>query len=544
MKAAGNIRVSSVQQTFGESLELQEKAIKTYCNAHKYDLVMYRDEGISGITTEARPGWSQLIEDAKNRQMNVVVVHSLSRAGRSVRELLNNIQKFKDCEVNFVSISEGIDLSSPYGSFTLTILGAVAEIEHHQIKERTLGGKISKWSKGECFIVKTPYGYRFNKKENRFEIVEHEAAIVKQIVNMYLNECLSFISIALKLREQGIKGREGKKPGKFFSSAKLQYMLKNTAYYGTLITENFTYRLPPIIDKLTWDTIQEKRKSNKIKGKRVTKAEPYWLRDLLQCGECGGAVKPRHSSPRKDGGFQRYYSCYWAKISNNHAKAANREKCKSPFIKADELEEQIEAQVIHDLGFDVLMGNRENLLKVLSPESHEQRKAELSVNLQQVQSDIKRKHRALNNLIDLLEDDDFDKIRFKQKHDTLVDEIATLNSRSKILIQELDQLETTIAENASFLEFVENNREWLKNIQKELLDLSPADKKRFYESIFQGKITLYLDADESEGIPPHGTFKLPPIRLNATIFQLLSSEGKISQFKEKSLDKFARNHFP
>jgi hypothetical protein len=122
--------------------------------------------------------------------------------------------------------------------------------------------------------------------------------------------------------------------------------------------------------------------------------------------------------------------------------------------------------------------------------------------------------------------------------------LLSITTRAETITQELSTLEITIAENESFLEFVKNNRGWLGNIQSELLALSPADKKRFYESIFQGKIDLYQDGDESEGIPPHGTFKLPPIRLNATIFQLLSSEGKISQFKKESLDKFAGDYFP
>lgn len=66
------------------------------------------------------------------------------------------------------------------------------------------------------------------------------------------------------------------------------------------------------------------------------------------------------------------------------------------------------------------------------------------------------------------------------------------------------------------------------------------DKRRFYESIFQGeKIKIYMDGDPSGGIPVHTSFELPPIKLNLSILESLVAEGKLSQLKEKSLDKFA-----
>jgi hypothetical protein len=208
------------------------------------------------------------------------------------------------------------------------------------------------------------------------------------------------------------------------------------------------------------------------------------------------------------------------------------------------LESQVEAQVIHDLGFDVLMGDKDNLLNLISPENYIQKKKAFESNLQSVLADKKKKETGLRNLDSLLEDEEFCKSDFTEKYKQYVNDIETLEARAKSITQELQTLEITMAENESFLEFARSNREWLGNIQNELLALSPADKKQFYESIFQGKIELYLDGDESEGIPPHVSFKLPPIRLNAHIFQSLSAAGKISQFKEESLNKFAGNHFP
>ena len=67
----------------------------------------------------------------------------------------------------------------------------------------------------------------------------------------------------------------------------------------------------------------------------------YWLRDVLECHECGGRIKPSHGSKRKDGSFPRYYICYWRQASEKELKLHERERCVLPSIKADELEELI-----------------------------------------------------------------------------------------------------------------------------------------------------------------------------------------------------------
>lgn len=97
----------------------------------------YVDHGISGSKgKEARPALNQMIEDAKAKKFNHLLVYSIDRLSRNVRNFLNLMFELKGYKVNLISIREHMDLESPIGLATLTILGAVAELEKNQISER------------------------------------------------------------------------------------------------------------------------------------------------------------------------------------------------------------------------------------------------------------------------------------------------------------------------------------------------------------------------------------------------------------------------
>ena len=104
-KAVGYTRVSTPHQVKeGESLSTQKKVITEHCQKNDLELVQtYEDAGISGAKSD-RPALLRMLEDAKTGQFDVVVVHSLSRLGRSARDLLNNAQILKDHKVNLVQV--------------------------------------------------------------------------------------------------------------------------------------------------------------------------------------------------------------------------------------------------------------------------------------------------------------------------------------------------------------------------------------------------------------------------------------------------------
>jgi DNA invertase Pin-like site-specific DNA recombinase len=105
------------------------------------------DRGISGVK-ERRPQLDRLIADAHRRKCEVIVVWKVDRFARSVSQLLRALENFRVLGIEFVSLSEQIDTSTPTGKMIFTVLGAVAELERSLIAERVRAGLRNARAKG------------------------------------------------------------------------------------------------------------------------------------------------------------------------------------------------------------------------------------------------------------------------------------------------------------------------------------------------------------------------------------------------------------
>jgi len=97
----------------------------------------------------SRPELDQLMADAKKRKMDIVLLWRFDRFARSVSHLLQALESFRIVGIEFVSISEQIDTSTPTGKMTFTVLGAVAELERSLITERVRMGLRNAREKGK-----------------------------------------------------------------------------------------------------------------------------------------------------------------------------------------------------------------------------------------------------------------------------------------------------------------------------------------------------------------------------------------------------------
>jgi DNA invertase Pin-like site-specific DNA recombinase len=138
MKAAIYARVSTTNN--GQDPRVQTRELQEYC-AHRGWTVFgeYVDVGISGIK-EKRPQLDQLMADAHRRRFDAVVVWKFDRFARSVSHLLRALETFQSLGIDFVSLSEQMDTSTPTGKMVFTVLGAVAELERSLIVERVRAG--------------------------------------------------------------------------------------------------------------------------------------------------------------------------------------------------------------------------------------------------------------------------------------------------------------------------------------------------------------------------------------------------------------------
>ena len=126
--------------TKDQSCELQVRDLRAYCAARGFDLVReYVDVGQSGAK-DSRPELNKLMDDARKRQFDAIVVWRFDRFARSTKHLLSALEEFRSLGIQFISYQENIDTSSALGQALFTIVSAVAQLERDLIRERVSAG--------------------------------------------------------------------------------------------------------------------------------------------------------------------------------------------------------------------------------------------------------------------------------------------------------------------------------------------------------------------------------------------------------------------
>lgn len=136
MRTAIYARVSTKDQ----SCELQLRDLRTYCAARGFEAVHeYVDVGQSGAK-DSRPELNKLMDDARKRKFDAVVVWRFDRFARSTKHLLLALEEFRSIGIAFTSYQENIDTSSALGQALFTIVSAVAQLERDLIREGVTAG--------------------------------------------------------------------------------------------------------------------------------------------------------------------------------------------------------------------------------------------------------------------------------------------------------------------------------------------------------------------------------------------------------------------
>ena len=548
-KAAGYVRVSTPGQVEGESLSTQRQQITDFAKSKQWELTnIYADEGMSGAKVEYRTGFKQMLLDAQAGKFEVVIFTKLSRFARNAREYMNLAYELEKQGVLLASVKEGIDPTTRSGKMIAGMLALFAEWEHETIREQMYDNRTEVWKDQRTFIGQPPYGYRWNKEIKQLQVNEDEAKIYRDVVRMYVDQGLSFRDICIKMTEKGIKYKRAR-----WSNTSLNYMLKNPAYYGHYVVNQYEYEdskrgvgtrrtkklkpaeqhivfnIPALVSKTRWDQIQAKTNFNKVKSKRADQTKDFYLRDVLKCALCGAPAKPRIGSQRNDGTAPRYYVCYWAGTSAKSLQAAQKHKCPLPFIKADVAEKAVWADVVvmfalnPDKGFGDLF----------KPEKYESKKTELEQSRESLTEDLKAAKRAKENLYKLLTFDDLDPEELRARLRSNKDEILRLESSLTDIQAELSELVTILDKEREVRNFLTKNKERLKRLRKDIANLSLDDRKLLIEGMLKGPIIVDHQPDSEEDGPggPVLDYKL---RFNPEIIQRFMDEGKITKLDNYS----------
>ena len=310
-KVALYVRVSTTSQLEeGYSIEEQKAKLKSYCDIKDWHIYkVYTDGGFSGSTTE-RPALEQLIKDAQSKLFDTVLVYKLDRLSRSQKDTLYLIEDiFLKNNIEFVSLLENFDTSTPFGRAVIGLLSVFAQLEREQIKERMQLGKLGRAKAGKSMMwAKTSYGYNYDKETGSMTINEYEALAVKEIFTSYL----AGMSIT-KLRDK-INEEYPKQPA--WSYRTIRGILANPVYCGLNQYKGQTFQgtHKAIISLVDFEQTQRELAKRQQTAKELSNPRPfqakYMLSGLAQCGYCHAPLKVILGQKRKDGTRFKRYECY------------------------------------------------------------------------------------------------------------------------------------------------------------------------------------------------------------------------------------------
>ncbi len=326
----------SVDKKDSISIESQIEMCKKECGATEATKI-YSDKGFSGKNTN-RPKFEQLMGDVKGGLVTKVVVYRLDRFSRSIADFGQAWAKFQECNVEFVSINEKFDTSTPMGRAMLHIIMVFAQLERETIAERVKDNYYSRIKHGNWPGGPAPFGFDNARVKNEdgktVPTLEpnSDMEIVKRIFFEYSDEAVSLGMIARELSEEGLSGIERKTwdnvaisrilhnpvyaeatadvykyyrgKGVTFSNAVDYYTGETSAHivgrrsasdrkYTKL--ENHVISLtnfPGIIPTDIWLKCQYKLDHNK-QIKNTGKGKLSWLSGYIKCGRCGYSLAIR-----------------------------------------------------------------------------------------------------------------------------------------------------------------------------------------------------------------------------------------------------------
>ncbi len=307
---------------------------------------VYTDEGISATSTKNREGFNQMIEDALDGKIDLIITKSVSRFARNTVDTLTTVRKLKENGVEVYFEKENIYTMDSKGELLITIMSSLAQEESRSISENVTWGHRKRFSDGK---VSLPYGQflGYEKGEDGLpKIVEKEAEIVRKIYRLFLKGKTPS-GIAKELTEENIPTPGGKK---VWCSSTVQSILQNEKYKGdALLQKSYTVDFltkkkkvnegevpqyyvenshPAIIEPETFDLVQlEMKKRKEAKG---YKTGGNCFSGKIVCGECGSfyGSKVWHSN-------SKYKRTIW----QCNYKFKNEKKCKTPHIYEDQIKE-------------------------------------------------------------------------------------------------------------------------------------------------------------------------------------------------------------
>ncbi len=468
-------RLSRDDELQGESNSIsnQKRILETYCREHNLlNWQFFVDDGWSGANFE-RPGFQKMLEGVESGEIKTVVTKDLSRLGRNYLQVgLYTEMVFPKKGVRYIAVNDGVD--SAQGDSELSALKNL--FNEWMVKDTSKKIKAvfkSKGMSGKPLTSHPPYGYIMGE-DGMFAIDEETAPVVKQIYAL----CLAGNGpgkIARMLTEQNIPTpgtMEYQRTGNTrryypdypcrWSATTVGHILERQEYIGNTVnfkTEQVSYKFkgtvytperemifenthPAIIDKATWERVQELRKQRK----RPNRYDEVGLfSGLVFCADCGSVMyQQRYDKPN------RKQDCY---ICGSYKKRTA--DCTAHFIRTDLLTEGVTANLKAITGFAAV--NEERFAKLLQVQTEDGGKKKSTARKRELEAAEKRMTELKAIFKRLYEDSVSGRItdeRFAELSADYEREQTELKERIAALQAELDKAQENAANAEKFLAIV------------------------------------------------------------------------------------------
>ena len=295
---------------------------------------VYTDPGYSGASLN-RPALQSLIKASQRHSFQKVVVYKLDRLSRSQRDTLTLLEEvFNANGVDFVSMNENFDTSTPFGRATIGILAVFAQLEREQIKERMSMGREARAKAGGwmgSFHIPIGYDYR----DGSLQVNEYETMQVRKLFQMSADG-VSAKKICREFTASGYRHKYGP-----WNIRTLRRVLESRTYLGYIFYKGEWYQSghDPIISEDLWNQCQKvvKDRSDLYRfNVRPGRATSY-LAGLLICKRCGAKYH------RINGKYHSYYYC--ASRSKRSDYLIKDASCKNKNWRMDQLDQIIFDQI-------------------------------------------------------------------------------------------------------------------------------------------------------------------------------------------------------
>lgn len=296
LRTAAYCRVSTDKGEQAQSLHSQQHYFAEYIRQHRdWKFVnIYFDEGISGTQTKKRTGFNQMITDAMDGHIDLILTKEVSRFARNTVDALAYTRMLRERRIGVLFILDNIDTRDCDGELRLTLMASLAQEESRKISERVKWGQKRRMEQGVVF-GRDLLGYTV--RDGQLFINEAEAFIVRRIFHKYTEEGKSARRIADELLKEGI-------PPKYaahWSPGVIIKVLRNEKYVGDLcqkktITPDYLTHLKksnhgeetfiiianhhtPIIERELWNRTQVELERRSRRPRRFSNRSPHF--DIL-----------------------------------------------------------------------------------------------------------------------------------------------------------------------------------------------------------------------------------------------------------------------